>query len=775
MTLKSKIAAITLGIFVLFGGVFFGVQRFIIFPSFLALEREVAITDINRSVKSLQLVIDTLDSFCWDWAAWDETYDFIQTRSEAYIKSNLVLETFSDDDINVIYFVDTSGRVIWGETRDRKAELTRLVEFPADALPAGHPLLAHNLENKPLKEVSIAGIYMTAKGPMVVSSRPILTNQSRGPIRGSVILGQYLNEKIIAELVEQTQIDFHVYPIMDGTLTEPQKKIADRLTAQSRYLIESAGADYFDAYTLFADIKGDAALLLNVRIPRNISASGYASMRYAIFLFLAAGSGLLIAMYLLLHFSVFKPIQNFTRHVKSIEKSSDLSAAFPAKRRDEIGILASEFNRMLAKLRGFQAELELQVKERTADLTSANERLYREMLERRQAEEEARTSEEKLARSKRMESIGLMAGGIAHDLNNILAGIVSYPDLLLLDLPEQNPLRQPVEIMKESAERAADVVADLLTVARGAAAAKEVVNLNSIVEEYLSSAEHKQVEATHLSTTLETRLDPNLLNIACSSVHIKKCLLNLIVNAYESIEDSGNITLSTRNFYLDEPLAGYEDVRMGEYALLTVTDNGSGISADDIERIFEPFYTKKTMGRSGTGLGLTVVWNTVKSHEGYVNVKSWQEGSRFELFFPITRDESTVGREHSLFEDYVGNGESILVVDDEEMQRDITCRLLTKLGYSATAVSSGEEAIDYLREQAVDLIVLDMIMPQGMNGRETYEEIIKLWPNQKAVIASGFAESEDVKAAQKLGAGKYIKKPYTLETIGIALKKELGN
>ena len=173
MTLKSKIALIILCIFILFGGIFFGVQRFIILPSFLALEREEAITDISRSVKTLQREIDELDGFVWDWAAWDDTYEFIQTRSEAYIKSNLVLETFSDDDLNLIYFVDTSGKVIWGEARDRQTEITHLPEFPADALPANHPLLAYKLDNKPLREAKIAGIYMTGKGPMLVSSRPI--------------------------------------------------------------------------------------------------------------------------------------------------------------------------------------------------------------------------------------------------------------------------------------------------------------------------------------------------------------------------------------------------------------------------------------------------------------------------------------------------------------------------------------------------------------------------------------------------------------------------
>ena len=183
MTLKLKTTLILLCIFMLFGVVYFGIQRFVIFPSFMALEQEEAITDVKRSVNALQKDIETLDGYCWDWAAWDETYEFIQTRSDEYIEANLVLETFADDDLNVLYFIDTSGKVIWGETRDRQTEITHLAEFPADALPVDHPLLLYRAENKTLAEVKIAGIYKTSKGPMLISSRPILTNQSDGKKR----------------------------------------------------------------------------------------------------------------------------------------------------------------------------------------------------------------------------------------------------------------------------------------------------------------------------------------------------------------------------------------------------------------------------------------------------------------------------------------------------------------------------------------------------------------------------------------------------------------
>ena len=400
--------------------------------------------------------------------------------------------------------------------------------------------------------------------------------------------------------------------------------------------------------------------------------------------------------------------------------------------------------------------------------------VFLDITDRKQTEDALRKSEEKLARADKLEAMGLMAGGVAHDLNNILSGIVSYPELLLMDLPEDSPLRKPIKTIQESGMRAADVVKDLLTIARGVASGKEILNLNTLVTEYLASAEHQKLERIHPLITFKTELDSDLLNITGSSSHVKKILMNLIGNASEAIEDKGTVTASTMNRYLDEPLKGYEDVDTGEYVMLTVSDDGSGISSDDLERIFEPFYTKKVMGRSGTGLGLAVVWNSMQDHGGYINVNTSEKGTTFELYFPTTREQIAADKEEVPLDDYIGHGEKILVVDDEERQGEIAGGILTRLGYTAETVSSGEEAIEYIKENAVDLIVLDMVMPKGIGGCETFEKIIKIHPGQKAIIASGYAKTKEVEMAQDLGAGKYIMKPYTLAKVGAAVKEELG-
>ena len=426
------------------------------------------------------------------------------------------------------------------------------------------------------------------------------------------------------------------------------------------------------------------------------------------------------------------------------------------------------------KVTAVNLELENKVHVRTTQLVKANLELKQEISKRKRAEKERRYLETRLRKSQKMEAIGTLAGGVAHDLNNILSGLVSYPELLLMDLPEDSPLRQPILTIRESGQKAAAIVQDLLTLARRGVSVTQVINLNQLVNHYLTSPENNKILEYTPGIKVITDLREDLLNILGSPVHLSKTIMNLISNAAEAMPKGGEIQITTENCYIDTAIKAFEAVEEGDYVTLTVSDTGIGISPGDIERIFEPFYTSKTMGRSGTGLGMAVVWGTVKDHNGYIDVKSeLGEGTTFTLYFPVTRQELPEKKKRISLDKYRGRGESILIVDDIKEQREIAAEMLKKLGYNVISVPSGEEALRYMSENQADLIVLDMIMNPGIDGLETYKKILQFHPEQKAVIASGYSESDLVREAQHMGAGAYVKKPYSFEKIGMAVKGEL--
>ena len=432
------------------------------------------------------------------------------------------------------------------------------------------------------------------------------------------------------------------------------------------------------------------------------------------------------------------------------------------------------FEQVYLRLDGSSVRVEAHALPITYGNRNAALAFVRDITDRKRAEEEKRSLEERLQRAEKMEALGTLAGGVAHDLNNVLGIIVGYSELLLYKVDESSAIRRQLGEIMKGAQRAAAIVQDLLTLARRGVPGRDVVNLNGIISDFQKLPEFQHLSSYHSSIRIKTDLEPDLPNISGSSVHLGKTLFNLVSNASEAMPKGGVLTIKTANQYLDKPLQGYDEVREGDYVVLSVSDTGEGIPAADLNRIFEPFYTKKVMGRSGTGLGLAVVWGTVKDHHGYINVQSEEgKGSTFTLYYPVTREEITAKHEAVSLSEYIGKGESILIVDDVKEQRDMATEMLKKLNYDVSSVASGEEAVAYLKEHQCDLMVLDMIMDPGMDGLDTYKSVLEICPKQKAIIVSGFSESIRVHAAQALGAGVYVRKPYVIEKLGLAVRREL--
>ena len=381
--------------------------------------------------------------------------------------------------------------------------------------------------------------------------------------------------------------------------------------------------------------------------------------------------------------------------------------------------------------------------------------------------------ENQLKQAQKMEAIGLLAGGVAHDLNNILSGLVSYPDMLLVNRSTEDPMYKPLQIIRNSGQRAAAIVSDLLTLARRGVDNLQPVNFNSLIEEFVASPEYGALLRTAPGVTVEIDTDGELLHVPGSPVHLTKCLMNLFTNSLEAMPEGGLLAISTENRHLEKEELPRQDMQAGEYVQLTVTDTGQGMDQQTIQRIFEPFYTSKVMGRSGTGLGMTLVWNAVKDHLGHISVESSPgKGTCFSLLFPATRRKAAQRIEKN-HEEFKGNGESILVIDDMEEQRQFASEMLTMLGYRVETAASGEEAIAMVRENGYDLLVLDMIMPGGIDGLATYRQILAFAPQQKAVIASGFSEADNIRQVKALGATQLVRKPYTVLSLASAIHRTL--
>jgi signal transduction histidine kinase/ActR/RegA family two-component response regulator len=390
-------------------------------------------------------------------------------------------------------------------------------------------------------------------------------------------------------------------------------------------------------------------------------------------------------------------------------------------------------------------------------------------------EMEKKDLRDKLAGSQKMEALGLLAGGVAHDLNNVMFGLVSYPDFLLSKMTPDDHLHKPLSDIRESGLKAAAIVEELLTMARRGVTHTKILDLNALTHEYMESPEFKAVHEVHPNVEIVSRLNADLKDVEGSALHLKKCVMNLIGNALEALPDGGRVVVSTTNCILDEPVQGYPDVVPGNYIVLQVEDNGIGISPGDLPHIFEPFYTKKIMGRSGTGLGMAVVWGCVQDHQGYIDVQSSPgQGTAIRIFLPVaSRAPADDKPQTVLKQQYTGHGETILIVDDVPEQRTKAGDMLRDLGYRVYTADSGEAAVDFVREQKVDLILLDMMMEPGMDGLETYQRILQFYPDQKAILVSGYSETDRVKTALRLGAGRYVRKPYILENLGVAIRAEL--
>lgn len=387
------------------------------------------------------------------------------------------------------------------------------------------------------------------------------------------------------------------------------------------------------------------------------------------------------------------------------------------------------------------------------------------------ARRDDRELRERLERAERMESLGVLAGGVAHDLNNLLGPLVGYPDLLAERLPEDDRNRRPLATIKDAALRSAAVIQDLLTLARRESYELETVDLGALLNDLPELDEALRQRLRSAEKSLELEVEEALPPVLASAPHFAQAVRNLLLNAIEGQQDGAPVRLDARRVLLDERRLGYERIPPGSYVRVTVPGGAGEFSEQHFGRIFEPFYWTKGMGRDGSGLGLAVVWGVVKDLGGYVDLEAAEDGGACAVSLWLPEGEGVARR--TIGARSLEGRERILVVDDEEVQRETARALLQSLGYRIETCRNGREALARLEREEFDLALLDLTMEAEFDGLDLLAQMRLRCPDQRCLVATGFVDEGRRRQARHLGAIDLIGKPYTRETIGGAVRRAL--
>jgi two-component system NtrC family sensor kinase len=612
LPLRSKLLAILFSVFFLYAGLYYGIQRYLVYPYFLRLEQSESKSDLARCVSAIEMEVRHLSTFIYDWSAWDDTYQFVVDRNPGFIKSNLTRETFTNCKIDLLYICDSDGKVIYRSIREPKGdagEKLQLEGFPKDAFPPMHPLLRHTGV-----ESSIAGVMLTGRGPMLIASRPIATSQKGGPIRGTLIMGRFLGDELVAALREQTGIRFSIWPMAESALAPEDKAASRLLAAGTPVVIREHDKRLLRGYTRLTDVEGSPAILIRADLPRIISSNVRFVMRFSGLSILAVGLLALLVMQSSLRRMVVEPITELTSHAIAVGQSSDMSSRLTVRRNDEIGLLTREFDRMLEQL------------------AIARSRLLEQSYYSGKAE---------------------MAAGVLHNVRNSLNPIVVQIDALREDLrtvPLEHVQRARAELISPevSPERARDLM-QFLELAN--------TNLGDLVRRTCARLENLSGQATQIERILlehdglqrakppveqfrlddlvrdamslmpeelprfvRVEIDPSVEETGEVSGHrisLLQVFANLLMNASESIKGAG---VSEGRVSI---AAGIELLDGAEVVHARFRDNGEGIEPANLDRIFQRGFT--TRGR-GSGLGLHWSSNTVRAMNGRLWAESEGRG-----------------------------------------------------------------------------------------------------------------------------------------------------
>ncbi|MBN2034182.1 MAG: response regulator [Deltaproteobacteria bacterium] len=393
---------------------------------------------------------------------------------------------------------------------------------------------------------------------------------------------------------------------------------------------------------------------------------------------------------------------------------------------------------------------------------------YRDLAERKRAEENRRSLEKQLLQAQKMEAVGALAAGVAHDFNNVLMGVQGNASLVLADLDETHPHYERLSNIEHYVGRGADLAKQLLGLARGGHHEVKSANMNDLINRsanlFIRTKKELSLRVDYQEDLWFVQVDPG---------QIEQALLNLYINAWQSMPGGGTLAVFTKNVVLDEDMSCSLNLASGRYVKCSIVDTGIGMDKNTRERIFEPFFTTKKMGR-GTGLGLASVYGIIRNHGGVIKVESQVgKGTEFSIYLPASEYSILQPKDHAP-EASKGSG-TILLVDDEEMILQISAEILERMGYRVLAADSGEKAVRLFKCYcgAIDLVILDMIMPE-MSGAEVFHRLRKVNPHPKVLLSSGYSLEEQARELLREGCVGFIQKPYSMSELSEKVKDAIG-
>ena len=389
--------------------------------------------------------------------------------------------------------------------------------------------------------------------------------------------------------------------------------------------------------------------------------------------------------------------------------------------------------------------------------------LVTDITEQKKAQKERERLEAQLRQAQKMEAVGTLAGGVAHDFRNILQAIFGYCDILMLDLREGEKGYEEIGEIQKAASRASELTQQLLTFSRKVESKLRPVDLNHQIRQA-----YKLLGRTLPKTiSIDLQLKEKIQKINADPAQIEQVLLNLAINAKDAMPEGGRLIIETEETFLDDDYCkSHAGARPGEYILLTVTDTGHGMDEETLEHIFEPFYTTKGRGK-GTGLGLAMVYGIVKGHGGYIVCYSKPgEGTSFEIYLPVIEQNEPIINQEKKSKDKVpvGRGEKVLVIDDDQAILDIVEKTLSKFGYVVLTATDGRQGLQVYAQvwNTIDVVILDYMMPE-INGIETLKEIRKIHPTAKIILASGYPLTKAHEEVIRDNVRGFLTKPFNIE------------